>query len=311
MKKILGIMPISIGGRLTTSSILDGFSQNDFEVVIFDELKENNFNKYLKENYNYIVGYDFSPVKLKIDHNLKIPCISYFSDVIQQKTSGVGYIEYNKYLKNEDVFVFYWDRELSKTQKCFYMPHFVNVEIYKDYLKPKYDVMFMGRLDTDLRLNMFLKLNKLLPKYSFVYYGIERHYLDALSRCKTKEDKDIIKNAYKGFIDNEIDMAKAINEAKIIYNINAQGISSLNYRSIQTLACKRLLISDRRSELDLFNNLIPIYFNTEDLAQKIEFYLKNNDNYNEITQKCHKIILKNHNSKDCVKKMLNAIIERN
>ena len=80
----------------------------------------------LKEKYNYIVGYDFSSVKLKIDYNLKTPCITYFSDVIQNSTSGVGYKEYYKYLKNNDIYVFYWDKELSKNEKCFYMPHFVN-----------------------------------------------------------------------------------------------------------------------------------------------------------------------------------------
>ncbi len=307
MKKILGILPHSIGGRLTTSSILDGFKQNDFEVIIFDELKNNNFDDFLKENYNFIVGYDFSPIKLKIDYSLKTPCIAYFSDVIQEKTSGVGYKEYYKYLKNNDIFVFYWDRELAKQEKCFYLPHFVNTEIYKNYLNPKYDVMFMGRLDTDLRLDMFLNLNKLLPQYSFVYYGIEKHCLDALSRCKTNEDKNILKKAYKGFIDNEKDMAQAINETKIVYNINAQGKTSLNYRTIQTLACKRLLISDRREELDLFNNIIPIYKNTKDLAQQIDFYLKNNNEYEKITTICEKLVQASHNSKNSVEKILSMI----
>ena len=31
--------------------------------------------------------------------------------------------------------------------------------------------------------------------------------------------------------------------------MNSQGISSLNYRTFQTIACKRLLISDYREEL--------------------------------------------------------------
>ena len=307
MKKILAILPHSIGGRLTTSSIIDGFKQNNFKVIVFDELSNENFKKYLNQEYNFIIGYDFSPVKLKIDYSLKIPCITYFSDVIQDSTSGVGYKEYFKYLKNDDIFVFYWDRELSKNEKCFYMPHFVNTEIYKNYLQPKHDVMFMGRLDADLRLNMFLDLNKLLPECNFVYYGIEKHYLDALSRCKTIKDKNILKKTYKGFIDNEIDMAQAINETKIVYNINAQGTSSLNYRTIQTLACKRLLISDKRDELDLFSNSIPTYKNTKDLAQKIDYYLKNNEEYKKITSFCEKQVKLNHNSKDSVKKMLDLI----
>lgn len=303
MKKILGIMPHSIGGRLTTSSILDGFRLNDFDVVIYDELKQENFCDYLNQDYSYIVGYDFSPIKLKIDYNLKIPCIAYFSDVIEKKTSGVGYREYNKYLNNSDIYVFYWDRELSKNTKYIYQPHFVNTKIYKNLSKPIVDVSFMGRLDTDLRLNLFIELNKLLPEMKFRYYGIKKHFDDAISRLNF-EDKEILKNAYFGFIDNEKDMAQAINESKIIYNINAQGLTSLNYRTIQVLACERLIISDKREELDLFDNIIPTYENLNDLANKTRYYLNHPKEYAKITLYCRKIIEKNMDSKVCVKNML-------
>jgi len=306
MKKILGIMPHSIGGRLTTSSILDGFKENDFEVIIFDELKQNNFSEFLNETYDFIVGYDFSPIKLKIDYNLNFPCIAYFSDVIEQKTSGVGYLEYNKFLNNSDIHVFYWDRELAKNTNFYYLPHFVNTKIYKNYLKPKCDVAFMGRLDTDLRLNLFIELNKLLPELNFRYYGIKKHFDDAYSRCDDF-GKKVLDKTYCGFIDNEIDMAQAINEAKIVYNINAQGISSLNYRTIQVLACERLIISDKRAELDLFENIIPTYETAEDLARKIKFYLKNEEKYFEVTKIARKIIEEKMDSKICVLNMLKTL----
>ena len=41
-KKVLAILPISIGGRLTTSSIIDGLRQNDCLVEVYDELFDNN-----------------------------------------------------------------------------------------------------------------------------------------------------------------------------------------------------------------------------------------------------------------------------
>jgi len=298
---ILAILPHSIGGRLTTSSIIDGFKQNGFIVDIFDELYQNDFK--IEKEYKYIVGYDFSPVKFKIDNNLNIPTIAYFSDVITSKTSGEGYLEYFKYLKNPDIYTFLWDRELSKDD-YIYFPHFVNCNIYKNFKQPKTDIAFMGRLDTDLRLNTFVELNKKLPQYSFKWYAIEKHYKDALNRT---QDKDIIKRAYSGFIDNEKDMAIAINDCRIVYNINAQGISSLNYRTMQVLACERLIISDERKELDLFNNIVPIWHDIDDLADKIKFYLENYDEYKKITSIARKIVEKNHNSKICVKKMLNII----
>ena len=64
MKKILAILPVSIGGRLTTSSIVDGFRQNGFETVVFDELKNEDFSNFLSNDYDFITGYDFSPIKL-------------------------------------------------------------------------------------------------------------------------------------------------------------------------------------------------------------------------------------------------------
>ena len=309
MKKILAIMPVSIGGRLTTSSIIDGFCQDGYKVSIFDELKDKKLPK--DSDFDYIVGYDFSPIEIKINNELKFPCISYFSDDINKKTSGVNFSQYKKYLKNEDIYVFYWDRELLKKEtnvkNIFYQPHFVNCEIYKDFSSPKNDVLFMGRLDTDLRLFMFLELNKKLKNYSFEWYAIEKHYLDAILRCQNEEEKNILKKTYKGFIDNETDMAKAINNSKIVYNINAQGISSLNYRTIQTLACKRLVISDERMELDIFNNIIPTYKTTEDLIEKIEFYLNNKTAYENIVNETSKIVKEKLNSKISVANMLSKV----
>ena len=299
-------MPISIGGRLTTSSFIDGFIQNGFDIEIFDELKNKNFSNYVNNNYKYIIGYDFSPIKLKKDYNLEIPLIAYFSDDINLRTSGVDFDKLKDEIYKKDNHIFYWDRALAKKENLNYLAHFVNIEIYKDYGKPIRDVLFMGRLDTKLRLDTFVKLNKLLPNVSFSWYAIKKHYLDALSRLND-EDKEIIKKCYFGFIDNEKDMASIINKHKIIYNINAQGLSSLNYRTIQTLACKRLIISDDREELDLFDNLVPIYHNIDDLKEKIEFYLKNEKEYKNIVNNCYDFIKQNHSSKEAVKKILKTI----
>ena len=302
--KILGILPISIGGRLTTSSILDGFRQLGHTVVVYDELKD---NYSLENNYDLIVGYDFSPVKLKRDNNLSMKCVAYFSDEIRNRTSGPHWKELLEDLERDDVYTFYWDRELVKQENfknLFYLPHFVNTEIYKNKDIPiESDVMFAGRLDTDYRLNMIVDLVENLG-VSFKWYAIERHYQDALKRVKNKQT---IEKIYSGFIDNEQDMAKAINKTKIVINMNSQGVSSLNYRTMQTLACKRLLISDERKELDLFDNKIPIYKNSEDLKEKILFYLHNEQEYSRVTEYCEKICREKYSSMQGVKYILDKI----
>lgn len=301
---ILGILPISIGGRLTTSSILDGFRQLGHTVVVYDELKD---NYSLENNYDLIVGYDFSPVKLKRDYNLSMKCVAYFSDEIRNRTSGPYWKELLEDLDKDDVYTFYWDRELVKQENfknLFYLPHFVNTEIYKNKDIPiETDVMFAGRLDTDYRLNMITSLAEALG-VSFKWYAIERHYQDALSRAKNKQ---LIEKIYSGFIDNEIDMADAINKSKIVINMNSQGVSSLNYRTMQTVACKRLLISDKRQELDLFDNKIPTYENKEVLKEKILFYLNNEQEYNRITEYCEMICREKYSSRQGVKYILDKI----
>ena len=302
--KILGILPVSIGGRLTTSSILDGFRILGHSVSIYDELKD---DYPIFDDYDLIVGYDFSPIKLKKDYNLSMKCVAYFSDEIRNKTSGPYWEELLPELDRDDIYTFYWDRELTKQENfknLFYLPHFVNTNIYKNLQLPlECDVLFAGRLDTDYRLNM---LEELAQKYNFHWYAIERHYLDALKRAK---DKSIIEKIYKGFIDNEEDMAKAINKSKIVINMNSQGISSLNYRTMQTLACGKLIISDKRGELDLFNNKIPVYDNIESLKQSIDYYLKSPDKYKLITDYCSELCRQKFNSIVGVKFILKTLLK--
>lgn len=308
-KNILAILPVSIGGRLTTNSIIDGYRQNDCRVVVFDELFDKNLKKVLNQNaFHQIVGYDFSPLKIKIDNKLNIPCVCYFSDDIRSKASGPEWEKYLPYLENNDNYTFYWDKVLTSYENfknINYLPHFVNFDIYKDSkIEPEFDIMFAGRLDTDYRLSFFEELVLKLPDLKIAWYAIDKHYQDAKNRSKYPE---IIDLCYQGFIDNENDMAKAINNAKIVFNMNSQGISSLNYRTFQTVACKRLLISDYREELALFDGQMPFYEDFSDLIFKIESYLYDKVAYSRVVEECYQIAKQSHNSKDCVRYMLKVV----
>ena len=307
-KKILAILPISIGGRLTINSIIDGYRQNDCDVTVYDELFDNDLKKILRRKFSQIVGYDFSGLKIKVDNKLDIPSVNYFSDDIRSKTSGPYWEKYLPYLEDKDNYTFYWDKALTSYEtfkNIHYMPHFVNFDIYKDFgTEPEYDIMFAGRLDTDYRLSFFEELVMKLPKLRVAWYAIEKHHEDAKKRANFPE---IIDLCYRGFIDNEEDMAKAINNAKIVFNMNSQGISSLNYRTFQTVACKRLMISDYREELALFEGVMPFYEDFSDLIFKIESYLEDKAAYNVVVEKCYQIAKQNHNSKDCVRYMLKTV----
>ena len=212
------------------------------------------------------------------------------------------------YLDNDDVYTFYWDKELTSYENfknIYYLPHFVNFDVYKDLeIDPEFDIMFAGRLDTDFRLSFFEELVLKFPHLRVAWYAIEKHYEDARKRAHYPE---IIDLCYQGFIDNEEDMAKAINNSKIVFNMNSQGISSLNYRTMQTVACKRLLLSDYREELALFEGHLPFYEDFSDLIFKIDSYIVDKRAYNRVVEECYKIAKQSHNSKDCVRYMLKMV----
>ena len=306
--KILAILPVSIGGRLTTSSIIAGFQQNECNVTVYDELFDKNLEEILKGQYDYIAGYDFSGLKIKIDNGLKIPSINYFSDDIRSTTSGKEWDKYLPYLADNDNYTFYWDKQLTECESfknIHYLPHFVNFDVYKDMgVEPEYDIMFAGRLDTDYRLSFFEELVMKMPQLKVAWYAIDRHYKDARKRAQYPE---IIDLCYIGFVDKEPDMARAINKTKIVFNMNSQGLSSLNYRTFQTAACKRLMISDYRDELALFEGYMPFYEDMSDLIFKIESYLDDKDAYSTITENCYRIARQSHNSQDCVRYILSVI----
>lgn len=314
---ILISLPHSIAGRLIMSSMRDGFIQNGYIVSMFDEIYQpkEHFDTLISNNkFDFIAGYDFAGLKLKIDNNLQIPCINYFSDIIEAPTSGEGYKEYKKYLNRSDSYTFYWDKELYEIAKqeiknIFYMPHFVNTELYKPTTQtPQIDIMFAGRLDTDFRLKTWLELVKAFPDKTCAWFAIERHLKDALSRLDEKDGK-LLESIYSGFIDNEPDMALALNNSKIVFNMNAQGNSSFNYRTIQAMSCARLMLCDYRNEAPVLfnNNEIIFYNNIQDAKDKIDFYLANKKAYNEIVQNARKTILKNHDAKKCTKEIISTI----
>lgn len=319
--KILAILPASIGGRLTMQSIFDGFVLNGYDVFLFDKLSddEKNLKKLCEENkFEFIVGYDFAGLKIKVDNDLKIKSINYFSDVIEDNHSGNYWAEYYKYLSEPDNYTFYWDRELflqkrKEIKNLFYQPHFVNTNVYYHFNdNPEFDIMFAGRLDTDFRLRLMLDLMKTFEHKKFAWFAIEKHFLDAKNRCATIEEQKLLEKNYQGFISTEQQMSEAINNAKVFINFNAQGKSSLNYRTFQVMACQRIMLSDARKEAyELFspNNDIVVYENTEDLKEKIELFLTNHALYEQIAAQACEKIKQNHSAKECVQSMINALID--
>jgi len=302
-KKILALLPESIGGRLTMTSLFKGFEQLDFELTIIDPLKdaETLINGLNMNEYDFLLSYDFLGIKFKTDFALNIKTVNYFSDVIESECSGVYWQEYYDKLQEKDCsktnFVFYWDKALTDEAEGIanitYLPHVVDVDTYKNmHLVPEYDVMFAGRLTYGVRLERFLNIVKSLPDVKFALYCFPK-YFKSICEMVPESDREILQSIYKSFIDSEAQMSEAINKSKIVINFTSQGKSSLNYRLFQVLACEKLLLTDYRSELeDLFTigHDVICYKDDSELVELIKDYLKRPDEYEKIIKNGRKTI---------------------
>ena len=91
------------------------------------------------------------------------------------------------------------------------------------------------------------------------------------------------------------DMVRAINCYKIHFNRNIA--DDLNYRTFETLGCKTFILTNETPGLsDLFDvgKNIVTYSNEWDLLDKINYYLKNSNERNTITESGYKHVLENH-----------------
>lgn len=318
MKKFLGILPESIAGRLIISGLLDGFEKIGYQVYRFDQLKQSlkEFKNIVgKDKYDFLLSYNYTALEYRAYLNLNIAVINYFSDVIESDLAGKKWQKYYKELKTPSTYTFYWDKKLTgelqkKIHNINYLPLFVNTDIYRNLnLKTEYDLMFAGRLTFENRLELLLLIENHFPDARIALYCYPDHFEQILKLIDNKK-KDRFKAFYKGFIEKDTEMAKAINMSKIVVNTTSQGKGSLNYRLFETIACEKFLLTDYKDEI---NNLfspgddIIYYKNEEELLYYIKDYLANPDKYLNIIKSGRKTVEKNYDSKIAAKKIVDII----
>jgi glycosyltransferase involved in cell wall biosynthesis len=91
------------------------------------------------------------------------------------------------------------------------------------------------------------------------------------------------------------DMINAVNSYKIHFNRNIS--DDINFRTFETLGCETFLLTNYTPGLeklfDIGYNIIT-YNDGLDLINKIKYYLKNEDERNEITKRSFKHVKENH-----------------
>lgn len=117
------------------------------------------------------------------------------------------------------------------------------------------------------------------------FCGSYRPEIEILNRFNIKKDIFVIGE----------DMVKSINSYKIHFNKNIS--IDINYRTFETLGCQTFLLTNKSPDLEeLFNigNELVVYDNNDDLFEKVEYYLKNEKERNDIEKMGFERVKKNH-----------------
>ncbi len=163
----------------------------------------------------------------------------------------------------------------------------------------KFDICFVGSAD----MRRIFCLEK-LKKYNLIIYG-----------SKWNRNKQLMTNELKNqIIFNSIwgrDLHVLLNQSKIILNITRStfyGIETgLNLRIFETLAARSFLLTDYSNELnDLFiiGKEIETYQSTEELVDKIDYYLAHDIEREKIARKGYERYLKQYTWEARVKEMM-------
>ncbi len=217
---------------------------------------------------------------------------------------------YNK--KNN--FIFSFD---SKTQNHILIPS-INVSEYKtkfnDY---KYNITFAGNPAYPKRE---IILSKIILNFgpinlfcrSFDFYKS----LDEIYKNKYLDEYflELYKNSYRGYVENQKELSQIYSSSKINLDMENENKKSINYRIIEIAASGGFIIAP---DNDIIKKQfesgyeIETYKTTDDLIDKINFYLKNVNIAQSIAAKGKKAVIGNYNNTERLKSILKAVYGKN
>lgn len=288
MKKVLIILPKSIAGALIMKGFAYGFEVNKCRVLTkeLDKLIIEDIDNFSPD---VIFGYDYSFLMdencTKIIQNCRCKnLVFYFAD--EPKSHFALGKQKDLYEKLDKIKkkVFIWDKDfLNEFKNSFYLPLAINPNKYlTDFNEYKYTISFVGRPLGDIRQNLLCEVVKSFG-VGLNIFCYEKHFKESIKQIIEKkllddEDIEIYSKCWKGFAEKEEELAEIYNSSKINLNITLQGKSSINYRVFEVLTAGGFLLTDEREDLKKYFKIskhLESYKNSQDLIDKISFYLKN------------------------------------
>lgn len=293
MKKILAVLPDSIAGTLIVRGFASGFRANgyytaekDFRDLTIEDIKKIKPDMIFGYDYGYLMSKNDELKNFIKEYSKQCKLVHYFADEPNGKLAYVKRPELYDEYKKTGALSFVWDRDfLYQLEDSIYMPLAVNTRAYRtEPVMKEYAISFVGRPLTDKRQRVLAALIKTYGRKINIF-SYERHFLQSLDDMENKmllneKEMEIYKNAYRGFVKTEKELAKIYQGSLINVNITLQGTSSLNYRVFEVPASCGFLITDYVDDLKEnfeISRELESYSTIGELIDKIDFYLKHQE----------------------------------
>lgn len=168
-------------------------------------------------------------------------------------------------------------------KNSIWLPHAVEPLAYPKYdlASKKYDVCFVGHVNSANRLNALDRLFREFPNF---YYG-QRRFDDA---------------------------ARKFSESKIGFNIHM--LDDINMRDFEVMATGTMLLTNwipTIEEVFSNGNDLVLYRDEEEMVEKARFYIEHENEREEIAKTGYEKVIKNHTIIHRVEKMLDAYCAKN
>lgn len=231
------------------------------------------------------LDHEMSPM-IKGLANVDIPTGLFVNDIHRFTSLRRNYIEKNKI---QYIFTVVRDKFIQTypefKNKMEWFPHFVNIELCKDYqLEKDINLLMVGAVNDFYPLRQ-----KIVQSYKentdFVYHNHPGYR----SFSKKEESQQFIGQVY----------AKEMNRAKILFTCP----SALNYpvlKYYEALACKTLLLAPTFKELEDLGFIPEYHFvpiDENNFMEKAAYFLKNNKERQKIIEQGYNFIHQKHTLK--------------
>jgi spore maturation protein CgeB len=164
--------------------------------------------------------------------------------------------------------------------------------------KKEIDFSFIGNLTMNHSKRIHM-INELMKKTELKFFGTGVNLLSYRSSILTKF---LLRNVYKKRVSGQvwgIEMYKTLQNSKITFNshIDISGQFAGNMRMYEATGMGSMLLTDGKysQQKNFDDNEVVYYENVNDAIEKLEYYLRNDDERNKIAINGQKRTLENYN----------------